>query len=291
MVYYGYYHKRRKKRGATMSIVSLLTTCGEEEQQPRQAGLLLRKLLLPFGGGELYFAAEKPLFLLDLSLPADKKTGVNFDPRLAWAVLDMARNHGATQVSFAVRTEEGFSFDQVLAASGYDQLARLEGVNFIDLRQAPTLDRSSDLGLALDRLPIYAPVAQAGLVVSLAKFKAAQGSLFGGAFHNLALTTPALAELSGEQRARALVDIYSIMAPDLTIIDGWRGDAGFQSHQGDFVLAAVDAVAADAVLAALAGLDLNSLENIQLAAQYGLGEGDPGDVHLDGDDISERMAN
>lgn len=272
-----------------MSVISLLTTKQDMRQQPREIGLMLRQLFLPFGGSQVYFDAGRTVFLLDLLLPADNEAGVNFDLRLAYALAELARGKERRPVSFAVRTEEGFTLEQVLHSSGYHQLRQLEGVDFIDLRQSPTVSLAPDTRLALDQAAIYRPLAQAGLVISLAKLKAAEGSLFGGAMSNLALATPSLAGLDAEQRARALVDVYSVLAPDLTVVDGWQGQTGFQQHRGDFVLAASDAVAADAVLAAISGIDLSQVEYLQLAAQYGLGEGDPGNIHLYGDDIGELM--
>ena len=272
-----------------MSVISLLVTDEEIKQKPRDIGIMLRKLFLPFGGAEVYFDAGRTVFLLDLLLPADNESGVNFDLRLAYALTELARGKDARPVSFAVRPEEGFDLEQVLRASGYDKLRQLENVDFIDLREAETVQLKTDTGLALDSAAVYRPLAEAGLVISLAKLKAAENSLFGSAMNNLALATPDLAGLDAEQRSRALTDVYSVLTPDLTLVDGWRGDAGFQQHRGDFIMAAADAVAADAVLAALSGLDLAEVDYLQLAAQYGLGEGDPGNIHLYGDDIGDLM--
>ena len=272
-----------------MSLISLLATEEEVRQQPRDIDIMLRKLLLPFGGGDVYFDAGRTVFLLDLPLPADNESGVNFDLRLAFALAELARGSERRPVSFAVRVEEGFRLEQVLLSSGYHQLRQLENVDFIDLNQAETVLLPTDTRLALDQAAIYRPLAEAGLIISLAKLKASDNSLFGSAMSNLALCSPDLAGLDAEQRSRALVDIYSVVAPDLTLVDGWRGESGFQQHRGDFVMAAADAVAADAVLAALSGIDLRDVDYLQLASQYGLGEGDPGNIHLYGDDIGELM--
>ena len=272
-----------------MSIISLLVT-EEKDKQPQALNQHLRQLLLPFGGCEDYFDGGPVIFLLDLLLPADNETGVNFDLRLAYALAELARSCGSPKISFAVRVEEGFQMEQVLAASGYDQLHQLEQVDFLDLSRAETTSMPTDTALALDEARIYRPLPEAGLIISLAKLRAAEDNLFGGAMNNLALCSPDVAGLEAEQRNRALVDIYSIMAPDLTVVDGWRGDSGFQQHRGDFLLAAADAAAADAVLAALSGIDLDQLEQVQLSAQYGLGEGDPGNIHLCGDDISDLIS-
>lgn len=271
-------------------MISLLKAGAAVREQPREAGKLLRRLLLPFGGGDFFFTGgEKPLFLLDLTLPAAPDTGVNFDIRLAYAVTALARECGVSQLSFGVRAEAGFSFEEVLEKSGYRRLAELEGVRFLDLAAAESALRDTDTGLLLDQAALARPVLDADIIVSLAKFRSGEGHLFGSAMNNVRVAAALAAEYGFAEQQRALVDIYSVAAPDLTIVDGLIGSSGFQPQRGDFLLAATDAVAADAVLAAVAGIDLEDVAYLQLAAQYGLGVGEPGDIRLYGDDMGDVM--
>lgn len=273
-----------------MAIISLMRAGGEVREKPSEAGKLLRRLLLPFGGGDFFFTpAETPLFILDLTLPADNNTGANFDIRLAYAVAAIARDHGTPRVVFGVRTEAGFNFEDVLEKSGYAKLRDLAGVEFLDLREAPLVERDSDIGLTLDDIKVYQPAATADIIISLAKFKAGEGHLFGGALNNVGLISAISDDFGYQQRQRALVDVFSVIAPDLTIVDGLKGSSGFQPQDQDFVLAAIDAVACDAVLAAMADIPPEEIDYLQLAAQYGLGVGEPNDIRLYGDDMGEIM--
>ena len=88
-------------------------------------------------------------------------------------------------------------------------------------------------------------------------------------------------------RERELVDIYSIVSPDLFIVDGLKGSNGFQPQEGDCLLAASDAVALDAVLSTISGIRIEGVESLCLAAQYGLGQGEPGAISLLGDDLGQ----
>lgn len=273
-----------------MTMISLLKAEAAVREQPREAAKLLRRLLLPYGGGDFFFTGgEKPLFLLDLTLPADNEAGVNFDIRLAYAVRELARECGVQQICFGVRVEDGFSFADVLEKSGYARLAELEGVRFFDLSAVEGEMRETDTGLVLDQVELARFVLEADIIISLAKFRAGEGHLFGGAMHNMRIAAKLSPEYGFAAQQRALVDIYSIIAPDLTIVDGLRGESGFQPQAEDFILAAVDAVAADAVLAAIAGIDLEAGGCLQAAAQYGLGVGEPADIRLYGDDMGEIM--
>ena len=273
-----------------MSIISLHKAEASLREQPREINKALRRLLLPFGGSDFFFiGGEKPLFLLDLTLPAEMEAGVNFDIRLAYGMVNLARDCGTEEIRFGVKTAEGFDFATVLEKSGYQRLAEMDGVRFLDLRQSEMLSRITDTGLVLDEAGFYRPVLEADVIISLAKFKAAEDQLFGSAMRNVLLAAELPTVMDFVHRERALTDVYSVLSPDLTIVDGLRGDSGFQPQKGDFLLAAVDAVAADAVLCALAGIDLATVESLQLAAQYGLGIGEPSDIRLYGDDMSELM--
>ena len=276
-----------------MAIISLLSIEEKTIQQPRSTEKLLRHLLLPYGGGEFFFAPEeKPFFLLDLKLPADNELGVNFDVRLAYAIAVLAKDCGVEEVVFGVRCEEGFDFRHVITASGYANLEQLGYVHFVDLNGAEVAARSTDTSLLLNSVDLCKSVLQADIIVSLSKLKVAEGQLFGSALNAVSAVAAPLdqSKYDYEQRQRALVDLYSAVSPDLTIVDGIRGNGNFQTHCGDFVLAATDAVAADAVLSAISGIDMASFSALQLAAQYGLGVGEPADIRLYGDDISDLMA-
>ena len=85
-------------------------------------------------------------------------------------------------------------------------------------------------------------------------------------------------------------DSYSIVAPDLTIVDCLIGQSGFQNNQVDCIIAGSDAVALDTVLCAIAGIDAKTVESLVLAAQYGEGVNNPGDIAMFGDDLRDIIA-
>lgn len=273
-----------------MSMISLQKAEPTLREQPKEAQRALERLLLPFGGSEFFFQpGEKPLFLLDLTLPAENELGVNFDIRLAYALVTLAKGCGVEQLCFAVKVEQQFDFQTVLSRSGYQQLQVLSGVRFLDLRTAATQKRATDTALLLDEGLFYQAALEADVIINLSKFKAAEGHLFGSALQNAMLAADFNADLDYMQQQRAMVDAYSVLSPDLTVVDGLKGEGGFQPQPSDFLLAATDAVAAEATLCAIADVDLTGVDYFQLAVQYGLGVGEPADIHLYGDDMSEIM--
>ena len=269
-----------------MSMITLLQAEPNLRSDPQYASQLLDKLLLAFGGSAFFFSnQEKLAFLLDLTWPADADQGVNFDIRLAYALVTLVRKHRSGPVEFFYRPAPGFTGAQTLERSGYHALAALDDVHLTDLTGCSTVSRHSMTGLTGDQVEIYAPLAHADVVISLVKYKAAQGHLFGSALGSLIACTPTVYD--EEFQDRALVDLYSVITPDLFILDGLLGQRGFQPQKADCVLGAADAVSADAVLAALAHIPAAQVGSLCLAAQYGLGVGDPGGIALYGDDLSQ----
>ncbi|MDO4732404.1 MAG: DUF362 domain-containing protein [Bacillota bacterium] len=271
-----------------MSMITLLRAENRLRSDSQYSSQLLEKLLLAFGGSEFFFGTEEKLaFLLDLRLPAENERGVNFDIRLAYSLVRLYRRFRSDQIQFFFLPAEGFSAQQTLELSGYASLTALEKVQLVDLSQCSVLKRNSGPRLCGESTSLFAPLIQADVLISLVKYKSDQGRLFGSALCSLESCSPIQPEESF--RDRHLVDLYSVIMPDLFIIDGLIGSGGFQPQAEDFLMAAADAVAGDAVLSALSGIPAQQQESLCLAAQYGLGIADPGGIALYGDDLSLLM--
>ncbi|MEG1997103.1 MAG: hypothetical protein RR051_01530, partial [Clostridiales bacterium] len=87
----------------------------------------------------------------------------------------------------------------------------------------------------------------------------------------------------------ALVDAWSIVCPDLFIVDGLRGSTGYQPQKEDCLLAATDPLALDTVLAVLSGINPGGVEYLCLGTQYALGHSHPGEIIISGDDLKELI--
>lgn len=274
-----------------MPIISLLKADGELATSAKAADLLMRRLLLPLGGPAFYFCpGEKLTLFADVSLPADNELGANFDIRLLWALINIAREEGVSDITVCIRPEESFDLQTVLDKTSYGKLVGIEGVKVVGVSAANTTYRKSDSALVLEDVAVYNEISTADIIISLAKFKTAEDKLFGSALANMSYAAEMDDSLSFEMKQRALVDVYSIVAPDLTIIDCLIGQSGFQNNRKDCVLAGSDAVALDTVLSAIADIDAKTIESLLLATQYGYGISNPADITMCGDDLRGIMA-
>ena len=239
----------------------------------------LNKLLAPFK--EMFLPAPASLIIyLGELYPAGPQLGVNPHPALAATLCAWAYEAGVAKIQLAARAAPGFDFAYSWQMAGYDAL-NSSGAALIDLAHTPGLPRLSRLALTAGEFLLPQALLQAEFLINMAKFRAGSGRLFGSALHNLAaLAHPRPAKANS---ARELVDLYSILLPDLHLVDALRGSGGWQPVAEDALLAATDAAALDMTLAAMAAVPLDSLEEITLTAQYGLGNAAVADIILLGD--------
>ena len=78
--------------------------------------------------------------------------------------------------------------------------------------------------------------------------------------------------------------IFAVM--DGTFAGDGPGPRAMRWHEKDLILASADQVAIDSIAAKLMGLDPMSLPKIRLAHEAGLGVGDPSEIEIVGEDVS-----
>lgn len=144
---------------------------------------------------------------------------------------------------------------------------------------------------------IARPALGADVIINLPKLKTHSLTLFTGAVKNMFGVVPGfrkremhLEHPRAEPFCRALVDIFSLAVPRVTLMDaveGMDGDgpAAGRKREVGLLLAGLDAVAVDAVAGRIAGLEPDQIHTCRLAAERGLGTVDPADIELAGDDF------
>ncbi len=146
---------------------------------------------------------------------------------------------------------------------------------------------------------VSAPVMEADLVINLPKLKTHVLTLMTGAVKNNFGVIPGFRKGMYHKEApnprhfaRILVDIFSLVHPGLSIMDGidcMEGDgpaSGSLRHLG-LVLASADAVALDTVVAEIIGLEPGKVDTIRYASDAGLGVGDIGAIEVAGEKIED----
>jgi uncharacterized protein (DUF362 family)/Pyruvate/2-oxoacid:ferredoxin oxidoreductase delta subunit len=145
-----------------------------------------------------------------------------------------------------------------------------------------------------ERVVVSRALFDADLVINVPKFKTHMQTRISGAVKNMfGILVGAekarvhLAAPHPEDFAGALVGIYQIRTPDLTILDAivgmeGNGPSGKDLRQIGKILASPSGVAVDGLIAAMMGGDPQKIDSVRLAHQAGLGEIDPGKMSLQG---------
>ena len=144
------------------------------------------------------------------------------------------------------------------------------------------------------KLVISKPILEADLVINVPKFKTHIQTKITGAIKNmfgiLVGAEKARVHLSAprpEDFSEALVDIYQIRIPDLTIMDAVVGMEGNGPSSTDLraigkILASPIGVSVDGLMAAMMGVSPTKIDSLGIAFQRGLGEVDPAKMEIQG---------
>ncbi|HOX53937.1 MAG TPA: DUF362 domain-containing protein [Candidatus Omnitrophota bacterium] len=227
--------------------------------------------------------------LLSASTP---DSGIDTHPEFVRAVIRLVKQTGARIVlgdspSVWGEIEE---VDNVYEKSGMKQLALEEAVELVKFRQIKIKSG----------YPIASIVDECDCIISLPKFKTHDLMTMTGAVKNLFGFIPGLYKvelrkkaLASWEMAKVLADIYSIVKPKLSIVDGiiaMEGDGpasgGILRNLG-LILASCDAVALDSTMATIMGLKPSDILSTKEAADRGLGNAELKNIDIVGADLRD----
>jgi uncharacterized protein (DUF362 family)/NAD-dependent dihydropyrimidine dehydrogenase PreA subunit len=221
--------------------------------------------------------------------------GVTTHPSVVGAVIDYMRDSGAA-VSLgdspggAVR-----GVARVYDTTGMSALAASRGIELVNFEAAGWQEREVD-GAAYT---VTSALRGFDLIVNTAKFKTHMLTLLTGAVKNTFGCVPGfhksalhLKHPSPAAMSRAIVDVFSLVRPWLSIMDAVdsmdrNGPSSGRVLRTGLLGASFDAVALDSVFAALIGLGPLRLPVLKEAYMRGLGEADPGFIEIAGGSLEE----
>ena len=142
---------------------------------------------------------------------------------------------------------------------------------------------------------VSAAVLEADIVISVPKFKTHGLTVLSGAIKNSYGILPGALKGLMHKRAgnpiafqRMVLDVFKLRVPDLFIMDAIVGMQGNGPASKDLryiglIMASDNAIAMDAVMARMTGLDPGNMPALAMAAEEGLGSFEKGDISIDGE--------
>jgi len=181
--------------------------------------------------------------------------------------------------------------------TGLKRAAEEEGAKVINFHKVEKIDNSRNNKAPI--LHLAGEALESDVVISLPKLKTHNFTLFTGAIKNLYGCVPGFHKKElhrlfprPEDFAELMVDIFSIIKPDLAIMDaivGMEGDGPAAGHprQIGLVLTSKDLVALDAVASYIIGYAPFEVDITRVAAERGLGERRLEKIEVKGAPLSE----
>jgi uncharacterized protein (DUF362 family)/Pyruvate/2-oxoacid:ferredoxin oxidoreductase delta subunit len=189
------------------------------------------------------------------------------------------------------------------AISGYRDICREVGVRLVNLKEVGFQEVDLE-GSRLKTVYISRLCLDADFIVNLAKLKTHSLTVFTGAVKNMFGVIPHGLRINGhrqfgqtDQFSEMLVDIFSRVRPQLTIMDGvvameGEGPAAGRCRTTGIVVAGRDGVAVDAVSSAIIGFNPLNIFTTLEAHRRGLGQGQLSQIEIRGEDLeSVRVEN
>ncbi|MEM2739655.1 MAG: DUF362 domain-containing protein [Candidatus Bathyarchaeia archaeon] len=163
-------------------------------------------------------------------------------------------------------------------ACGYLELADKLSVELVDLNRQPTVTLEVVSGRVLKRIEVARAVLESDFIVDVAKLKTHILTLVSLGMKNMKGILP----YKGKKTIHFLglehgiVDLNSVVKPDLTVIDGLIGMEGLGPLVGEavelgIVIAGFDVVSVDSVASYMMGVDPYEVLHIRYAGERGLG--------------------
>ncbi len=220
--------------------------------------------------------------LLTAALPDE---AVTTHPEVVRAVGRLVREAGGTVRIGDAPGGYGKNIDEILDKSGLRRIAEEEWFELVKFNTASFKDG----------IPITKHVLEADLMISIPKIKTHCITVMTGAIKNMFGTVTGLHKAECHSKApregdlaRILVKVYSMTKPGLTVVDGIVGMEGDGPSAGkpralNVVMAGIDAVAIDACMAKIIGLNPLDVVVTNMACEAGLGVADMSKIEVLGD--------
>ena len=225
------------------------------------------------------------------------ETSVNTSPEFVAAVIKVLRKAQPKKIILAEASAIGWDTMECFKISGIGKGAEEAGIDEIidiksdkDLISFPIRDARSDMTKVL--LPRF--LVEADHIVNLPIFKTHVTMVFSCALKNMKGVVQDRVHYQMHQTnlSVAMMDLWSVIKADLTIADMIRPAEGCGPHSTlpfDFgcVVAGKDAVAVDATICRMVGLDTNKVPYFKTARERNIGKSSEKSIEIRGRKIEE----
>ena len=242
------------------------------------------------GGIESYVKPGMKVLLKPNLLSArPPEDGVDTHPEVVRALVRLVKASGATPIIGDSPGGYGKNIDEIFDKSGMRNMARQEGVELVKFINSKSVNG----------VPISRYVFECDCIISIPKFKTHGITVLTGAIKNtygmvVGLYKAERHSIAPREKdfARIIAKIYSMVTPNLSVLDGIVAMEGDGPNVGSlrkmgFVMAGHDAVGMDACLAKMMGLEPLDILVTKESYEKGLGEADLSRIEIAGERLED----
>jgi len=250
----------------------------------------IKKAVDLLGGiGAFIKPGMKVLLKPNLLSPHPPEDVVTTNPEIVRAIARLVKSAGGIVSLGDAPGGYGYNIDEILEVSGIKRVADEEG---IEIQKFAT-------SRFMDGIPISRHVLDADLVISIPKLKTHSITVITAAIKNMFGAVVGLYKAECHSRApreedfsEIMAKVYSLARPGLTILDGIMamegdGPSAGTARKMNIIAAGADAVAIDACIAKIIGLEPLDILVTKKAYEMGLGEADLAKIEILGDNIDD----
>lgn len=255
-----------------------------------------RSLNLICGLGKLVKPSDKVLVKINHLSPASSADrGIITHPIFVEAILHLLRDCSA---NITVGDDIESIASNGFGVSGFREMCKRAGVDLVNFKEKGFVETECS-GHFLKKTHISRVALDSDVLINLPKLKTHSLTVLTGGVKNMygAIPSGLRTRFHGEyvrpkDFGQVLVDIFSAIKPQLTIMDGvvamgGEGPASGSLREVGVILASQDTVALDAVATKIIGLDPLDVYTTKYATERGLGIGNLKDIEVVGEKLED----
>jgi len=278
-----------------MAKVSVVKCSNYNYLQVKDA--ILRALNLIGGVKEFVKSGNKVLLKPNLLSAKAPETAIDTHPLVVEVLSELVKEAGGIPYIGDSPAEFGEGLEKLWEITGIKKVAERTGARLLRFEHFKKF--STELP-GIREIHIATEALEMDVIISIPKFKSHSLTVLTGAVKNMYGLVPGLMKTELHKEApdpevfsQVILEIFSRVKPSLSVLDGIQGiegdgpaSAGTIRKIG-LVMASSDAVALDAIMALLTGVNPLSLPIINLARERGIGETDLKKIEVLGENIDD----
>lgn len=244
-------------------------------------------------------AGQRVLLKVNLTYPSPSGGGVVTNREVLRSVIKLCQEQGGEVIVADGTGSTNGDTTVEFQTAGYEEIIEETGVEFFDLNSYPNVTKKLPDGLAAKEYLVSKLLDEVDVLISLPVLKTcAQNLGVTLSLKNLIGITPCDSDgtyrkqLHKQGIAESIADLGRLQRIDFAIVDGTVGMEGNGPIFGDpvpmdLIIAGADALAVDAVGAAVMGFSPQSISYLRLLASNGLGTIDLNRIVVKGNSIAQ----